>query len=85
MGECSPMQFEGITRQRFTCLQQAAAQQVSVAIDTDSGSASSGDGSLSIMWTFNEATGVLTLQCTKTPYPCFLVSSRLKSFVASCP
>jgi hypothetical protein len=85
MGACPAIQYSNITREQFTCLQQAAAQQLNVAIDGDSGSASDSAGNNVITWDFDETTGTLTLQAVKTSYLCFLVKQKLNSFVGSCP
>jgi hypothetical protein len=85
MGACAAIQIEGVTRNRFSCLQQAANQQLNVQIVGDNGSASDASGANTVNWDFDEASGVLTIQATKTPYPCFLVKQRLESFLESCP
>jgi hypothetical protein len=82
---CDPIEYQGMTRARFKCLQQAANQQLGLNLTGDSGSASDSGGSNTISWNFDEATGLLTLQVTKTPYPCFLVEPKLNAFVAQCP
>jgi hypothetical protein len=85
MGSCSAIQINGVTRQRFTCLQQNANQQLNVQINGDNGSASDAAGANTIAWNFDEATGLLTVQATKTPYPCFLVKQHLEAFLGACP
>lgn len=82
---CSAIVFKPVTRARFDCLQLAASGQVGIAVEGDSGSSGNSDGSIRIAWDYVEAAETLTLQCTQSPYPCFLVASKLKSFVASCP
>jgi hypothetical protein len=85
MAGCAPIQFQDVTRARFNCLQQAASQQLNVILKGDSGSASDPGGTNTISWDFDEPTGILTLQATETPFPCFIVDSKIKSFVQSCP
>jgi hypothetical protein len=79
------MQFAGVTRARFVCLQNSASQQLNLTLSGDSGSATDASGKNTVTWDFDESTSVLTLQVTSTPYPCFLVKSRLDTFVGSCP
>jgi hypothetical protein len=85
MGPCDPMQFDGITRERFGRLQQSASQQLNVGLTGDSGTATDTTGAYTLSWNFDQSSSVLTLQMIKTPYPCFLVTPHLKAFIASCP
>jgi hypothetical protein len=85
MDACDPVQFSGITRERFACLQQSASQQLNVVLNGDSGSATDPSGKNTVSWNFDESNSILTLEVTNTPYPCFLVKPRLNAFVASCP
>ncbi|MGD0443924.1 MAG: hypothetical protein ABSA39_08305 [Edaphobacter sp.] len=82
---CDSVQYPNITRARFSCLQQSANQQVGLDLTGDSGSATDSAGANTVTWNFNESTQVLTLQVTKTPYPCWLVRPKIDQFVASCP
>jgi hypothetical protein len=84
MAGCPPIRFEGVTREKFTCLQMLVFEKVQVELTGDVGSASNGEENMEIAWNFNEAASTLKLEVTKSAYPCFLVMPRLKSFVASC-
>ncbi|HEY0760230.1 MAG TPA: hypothetical protein VGD59_13345 [Acidisarcina sp.] len=84
MAGCPAVQFEGVTRDRFTCLQQLVLDKAGVALSGDVGTASNGEENMEISWNFDEAAMVLTLEVTESAYPCFLVMPRLKSFVATC-
>jgi hypothetical protein len=85
VGACEAVQFAGVTRPRFACLQSSASQQLNLTLNGDSGSATDASGKNTVTWDFDESTSVLTLEVTSTPYPCFLVKSHLNTFVASCP
>lgn len=85
MSMCDSVQYQSITRAQFICLQQSANQQLGLNLSGDSGSASDSGNTNTVTWNFDEATAVLTLQVTKTPYPCWLVLPKLNEFVASCP
>jgi hypothetical protein len=82
---CDSVQYQGITRARFNCLQQSASQQLGLDLNGDSGSATDSIGANTVTWNFDEASEILTLQVTETPYPCFLVLPKINDFVASCP
>lgn len=84
MTGCPPVVFEGVTREKFKCLQQLVFEKVQVELTGDVGSASNGDENMEIAWGFDEAAATLKLEVTKSAYPCFLVMPRLKSFVATC-
>ena len=84
MAGCPPVRFEGVTREKFECLQQLVYDKVQVQLSGDVGSASNGEENMEIAWNFDDAAATLTLEVTKSAYPCFLVVPRLKSFVATC-
>ena len=83
MGNCAAIQYQGVPRARFSCLQQAAEQQLNIAIGGDAGSASDPGGDNTVTWDFDEAASVLTLQAVNTGYPCFLVKQKLNSFMGT--
>ena len=60
---------ERVSRE-FTCLQQAAGQQLDLVISGDSGSESDASGNNTITWNYDETGNVLTLQAVKTSYLC---------------
>jgi hypothetical protein len=77
--------YQGITRTRFASLQKAAREQLNLNLDADSGSASDSKGANSATWNYDEAKQTLTIQVTKSPFPCFMIAIRMNSYVNSCP
>lgn len=84
MAACPPVEFQGVTREKFVCLQQLVFEKIQVELTGDTGSASNEEENMEIAWAFDEAAALLRLEVTKSAYPCFLVLPRLKAFVATC-
>jgi hypothetical protein len=83
MGACAAQVFNGITREKFTCLQQKAAEQ-GISIDGDQGVTSK--DSVTAQWDFDEENQTLTIQCTSSPFflTCGKINSTIHDFVDSC-
>jgi len=75
--------FNDFDRSKFDCLVQKATA-AGVAIQGDQGEVSK-DG-ITIRWSFDPQTRVLTLQCTDSPFflPCGTINSKIHDLVDSC-
>ena len=83
MSACAAQVFTGITREKFTCLQQKAAEQ-EITIDGDQGTTTK--DSVTATWDFDEPSQTLTIQCTSSPWflSCGKINGTIHDFVDGC-
>ena len=83
MAGCEVQTFSGMTQEQFTCLLQKA-QSSGINITGNSGTASR-DG-ITLMWNYDPASQVLTVQCTDKPIflMCGVITSQISDLVNHC-
>jgi hypothetical protein len=81
MSACAMQTYNNVTPMAWQSLKQVVAAQYGIQITTDAGSTSS-DG-FTVHWSYDEATGMLSIQCTDSPFwaPCSTINFEINKMV----